>query len=70
VKRNNSRLTRRRQKRPLTERELGQLWAEIQAADELDAGEEADLPECVPLPEQPEAVFAVFLQRPEGNTRG
>ena len=58
----------RAQTRPLTDRELDQLWAEVRAADETDAGEEADLPEGLPLPEKPGAVFAVFLQR-RGGTR-
>lgn len=61
-----SRRTGRTQGRPLTDRELDQLWAEVRAADELDAGEDADLPEGVPLPEKPGAAFVVFLKRRGG----
>ena len=62
-----SRRTGRTQGRPLTDRELDQLWAEVRAADEADAGGEADLPEGVPLPEKPGAVVAIFFKRRGGS---
>ena len=58
--------TNRTQARPLTDRELEELWAEVQAADEADAGEEANLPEGVPLPERPGEVLAVFFRLKRG----
>jgi hypothetical protein len=58
--------TSRTQEQSLSDRELDQLWAEVRAADELDAGEEADLPEGVPLPEKPGQVVAIFFRRKRG----
>ena len=57
--------TSRTQARSLTDRELEELWAEVQAADEADAaaGDVADLPEGVPLPEEPGQVMAIFFRR-------
>ena len=63
-----SRRTGRTQGRPPTDRELDQWWAEVRAADEMDAGEEADLPEGVPLPEAPGSVVAIFFRR-KGSPR-
>ena len=57
----------RTQKPPLTDRELDLLWDEVQAADEADAGTKADLPEGVPLPEDPGEVLAVFFRRRGGG---
>ena len=52
---------------PLTDRELDRLWAEVQAADEADAGEEADLPEGVPAARSPDSVVAIFFRRKDGG---
>jgi hypothetical protein len=64
-----SKRSSRTQARPLTDRELEELWAEVQAADEADAaaGDVADLPEGVPLPEEPGQVVAVFFRRRDGD---
>lgn len=67
MNRKHSKRTRRTQKRPLTDAELDRLWEEVRAADEADAGREADLPKGVALPQKPGAVFAVFLQRRAGS---
>ena len=66
MKRTHSKRSGRTQARPLTDRELEELWAEVQAADEADAGTEADLPEGVPLPEEPGQVVAIFFRRKRG----
>ena len=67
MKRTHSKRSRRTQSRPLTDHELEELWAEVQAADEADAGTEADLPEGVPLPERPGEVVAIFFRRKDGG---
>jgi hypothetical protein len=67
VKQTHSKRSGRTQARPLTDRELEELWAEVQAADEADAGTEADLPEGVPLPEEPGQVVAIFFRRKDGG---
>ena len=67
MKRTHSKRSRRTQARPLTDRELEELWDEVQAADEADAGSEADLLEGVPLPERPGQVVAIFLRRKGGD---
>jgi hypothetical protein len=58
----------RTQKRSLSDAELDRLWEEVRAADEVDAGSEADLPEGVALPQEPGAVLAIFIQR-KGSSR-
>ena len=60
------RRTGRSEERSLTDAELEQLWEEVRAADEADAGEEAELPEGVPLPEKPGQVVAIFFRRKRG----
>jgi hypothetical protein len=67
VNRKHSKRTSRTQARPLTDRELEELWAEVQAADEADAGSEADLPEGVPVPERPGQAVAIFFRRKGGG---
>ena len=66
MKPKNSKRKPRPPSRPPTDRELDRLWEEVRAADEADAGSEADLPEGLPLPENPGAVFAIFLKRRGG----
>ena len=61
-----SKQTRRPQKRSLPDSELDRLCEEVRAADEADAGTEADLPEGVPLPEEPGQVVAIFFRRKRG----
>ena len=59
--------TEPRRKRPLHDRELDRWGAELRAADEADAGDVADLPEGVPLPERPGEAVAVFFRRKDGG---
>jgi len=58
----------RTRERSLTDAELDRLWDELRVADEADAvaGDVADLPEAVPLPEQGEETVATFIQRTGG----
>jgi hypothetical protein len=47
----------------ISDDELDDLMAEVVAADAEDAGEEADLPEGVPLPEEGEQTAVLFLKK-------
>jgi hypothetical protein len=47
----------------LTDDELEDLMAEVIEADARDAGQEADLPDGVPLPKEGEQTAVVFLKK-------
>ena len=47
----------------LSDEELDDLRAEVAEADALDAGQEADLPEGVPLPKEGEQTVVTFLKK-------